>query len=381
MKIGLLGMGTIGSGVYEQLENNARISVGRVLDLRKIPGVEHLLTTDFDDILQDPSIDTVVELMGGAEPAHTFAVKAMQAGKNFVSANKLMIARFLPELAKVAGENGVELRFSPAVGGGIPYLFNLLRAKRADRILKVGGIVNGTTNFILDMMQAEDVDFDEALSTARELGYAEANPANDIDGLDAENKIAIAATLAFDRYVTVEQVLTEGIGRIRKQDIAAFRSMGRVCRFLARACVRDGKLSATVEPTLVGADSIFAGVRRNFNMIGFTGAYAGEMNFMGQGAGKDPTAFSVVEDLTDVLDGNSVKFACGLKAAEVDEAPAPRKYYVRTCAEFSAKEETLFTADGAAAYITRPLCPGEMHRMMGEIRAIDPDACFAAIDE
>ena len=261
MNIGLLGMGTIGSGVFEILEKRSDIRVSRVLDLREIAGLEGRLTRRFEDILEDPAIDTVVELLGGLEPAHTFAVRSMQAGKHFVTANKLMVSTHFSELMRVADEAGVEFRFSACVGGGIPYLYNLLRARRADRVLEVGGIVNGTTNLILDTMQSTGADFQEVLLQAQRMGYAEADPSADIDGLDARSKLSISMNLAFDVCIDPAAIPTAGIRHLHKGDVEAFAALGYACRFLTRAVRQeDGRLSAYVEPTLLPASAIEAAV-------------------------------------------------------------------------------------------------------------------------
>lgn len=235
MKIGLLGMGTIGSGVYEIVQKRADMEIVRVLDLRPIPELGEKLTARFEDIVQDEQIDTVVELMGGLEPAHEFALRAMRAGKNVITANKLMISHHFDEIMRTAKERSVALRLSACVGGGIPYLHNLLRARRVDEILWVGGIVNGTTNLILDTMQAREAEFDAVLREAQRLGYAEADPASDIDGIDARSKLTIAMNLAFGAVADTRAVLTEGLRRLTRADVAQFRRLGFVCRYLTYA--------------------------------------------------------------------------------------------------------------------------------------------------
>ena len=196
MIIGLLGLGTIGSGIYEHLLKRDDIHVKRILELRRHPGLEALETSDFNEILNDPEIDTVVELIGGMEPAHTFTVQALKAGKNVVSANKLMLSHHMEEILTLAREKGVQYRYDASVGGSIPFLYNLMRHRGADRLTAISGIVNGTTNLILDIMQTSDRGFDDVLQEAQRLGYAEANPSADIDGIDAMCKIAIASAVA-----------------------------------------------------------------------------------------------------------------------------------------------------------------------------------------
>ncbi len=169
--IGLLGLGTIGSGVYEHLLKRDDISVKRILELRRHPGLEHLETSDFNEILNDAEIDTVVELIGGMEPAHTFTLQALRAGKNVVSANKLMLSHHMEEILQTARENGVQYRYDASVGGSIPFLYNLMRHRSADRITAISGIVNGTTNLILDIMQTSPRSFEDVLAQAQREGY------------------------------------------------------------------------------------------------------------------------------------------------------------------------------------------------------------------
>ena len=381
MRIGLLGMGTIGSGVYEIVEARGDMEIARVLDLRKIAGLGDRLTHRFEDILDDPTIDTVVELMGGLEPAREFVVRALRAGKNVVSANKLMLSHHYAEVAQAARDGGAAVRVSASVGGGIPYIHNLLRARRVDDILRVGGIVNGTTNLILDTMQTSGAGFEEVLREAQRLGYAEADPSSDIDGIDARSKITIAMNVAFGGVADTHDVPTEGIRRLTGADVGQFARMGRVCRFIARAQrLEDGAVCASVEPTLVPADAPEAAVRRNDNMISFEGAYVGVQHFFGQGAGKFPTAYAVVEDLRDVAahPGRS-HLQAGLPPLRMDNRRAKRRYYLRTAAPVEIEAEALGQAGAGTAYITAPLSAADMHALAARLRGFDGTTFFAAL--
>ncbi|MGX8706530.1 MAG: homoserine dehydrogenase, partial [bacterium] len=237
MVIGLLGLGTIGSGIYEHLQKRGDIRVKKILELKRHPGFEALETSDFNEILNDPEIDTVIELIGGIEPAHTFTVQAMKAGKNVVTANKLMLSHHMEELLTLAKEMGVQYRYDASVGGSIPFLYNIARHRTADTLTALSGIVNGTTNLILDIMQTDGMDFDDVLKQAQAQGYAEANPAADIDGIDAQCKIAIASAVAYQQYVRPEAVSTEGIRHISGRDIIYFKRQGWVCRLIAQSQV------------------------------------------------------------------------------------------------------------------------------------------------
>ena len=383
MKIGLLGLGTIGSGIFEHLRGCGDIEVKRILELIRHPGLEHLETSDYNDILSDPEIDTVVELIGGMEPAHTFTVQALKAGKNVVSANKLMFSHHMEEILTLARENGVQYRYDASVGGSIPFLYNLMRYRAADRLTAVYGIVNGTTNLILDVMQTSGADFDEVLKQAQAQGYAEANPAADIDGIDARCKIAIAASTAYQLYVRPEDVATEGIRHITGADILRFREMGRVCRLIARSeLVGEGVVTAYVEPTLVAADDGEAAVRLNNNAISVVGDYFGVHTFQGQGAGKDPTAFAVELGLRDIQNGVSPRFAPIPEGyARVDNAKAGRRYYLRTSADPGEGAEALGACAGGTAYLTAPMSVAAMHALAKRLRAEDEDLFFAGIRE
>ena len=381
MKIGLLGLGTIGSGIYEHLKRRDDIEVVRILELLRHPGLEHLETSDYNEILNDPEIDTVVELIGGQEPAHTFTVQALKAGKNVVSANKLMISHHMEELLTLAKENGVQYRYDASVGGSIPFLYNLMRYRGADDLQSLSGIVNGTTNLILDVMQREGRGFDDVLAEAQKSGYAERNPAADVDGIDAECKLCIASAVAFQKYVKPEDVDTEGIRHIAAGDIIHFKQMNRVCRLLVNAAKNtDGSIRAYVEPTLVPADAMEAAVHMNNNTISVVGEYCGLHTFQGQGAGKDPTAFAVELGLRDIMDGVTARLNPIPEGyAAVDNRQARHAYYLRTSAHPGVLADKLGDAEGGTAYITEPMSVSEMHALAKDLRDKDPRLFFAGI--
>lgn len=224
MNIGLLGFGVVGGGVLELTQSRSDIAVSRVLLRSPKAGLpEGLATYDFNDILTDNAIDTVVEVMGGLHPAYEYVSATMERGKNVVTANKALIAAYYPELTALAREKGVALRCTAAVGGGIPWLVNLARVKRLDTVGAVGGIMNGTTNFIMDAMHKSPVDFPAILKEAQDLGYAEADPSADIDGDDIRRKLCISANIAFDAVLEETAIPTFGIRTVTAEDIAAFR--------------------------------------------------------------------------------------------------------------------------------------------------------------
>ena len=379
LNIGLLGLGTIGSGIYEHLLKRDDIHVVRILELLRHPGLEHLETSDYNEILNDPEIDTVIELIGGMEPAHTFTVQALKAGKNVVSANKLMLSHHMEEILTLARDMGVHYRYDASVGGSIPFLYNLMRHRSADKLTAISGIVNGTTNLILDSMQREGRGFEDVLAEAQREGYAEAKPAAEVDGIEAQCKIIIASTVAYQRYVRPEDVDTEGIRHITGADIIHFKQLDKVCRLIARSTLNaDGTVSAYVEPTLVASDATEAAVHLNNNTITVTGEYFGQHTFQGQGAGKDPTAFAVELGLRDILDGVSPRLNPIPRGyAEVNNIEAVHPYYVRTAAALDIPARPL--ADGVC--ITQPVSVRAMHDMAVKLRETDPGLFFAGIQE
>lgn len=246
MVVALLGHGTVGGGVYELLKNRSDITVKYVLDRSPIAELGAVSVTDFSTILNDGEVDTVVEVMGGLEPAHEYMVAAMRAGKNIVTANKHLLAVYYDELTTLAKETGIGFRTSAAVGGGIPWLPNLQRLKRIGAVNEICGIMNGTTNYILSMMHKKGYDYESVLHDAQSFGYAEADPTADIEGYDIQRKLMISANIAFDASLTEQQVPAAGIAGITREDIAGFNEMGYVCKLYATAKrVADGSNSCS----------------------------------------------------------------------------------------------------------------------------------------
>lgn len=381
MKIGLLGLGTVGSGVFEQIARRNDMEIKRILMRRNVPKLAHLITKNFDDILNDPEIDTVVELIGGIEPAREYTLKALKAGKHVVSANKLMLSHHMEEILTTAQENHVHYRYDASVGGSIPGLYNAMRHSAAADITGVSGIINGTTNLILDIMQTSRRGFDDVLKQAQAEGYAEADPSSDIDGIDARCKIAIASAVSYKKYVRPEAVDTEGIRHITGEDIIYFKENNFVCRLLAQSQrTSDYAISCYVEPTLIAPESIEAAIHVNNNIVTLYGEYFGAQSFQGQGAGKDPTAFAVVLGLTDIMDNVSGKLNPAIEGyADVDNTAAIHPYYLRTCAKVDLPVKVLGECAGGIAYITEAISVSQMHALAAQLRVIDPDLFFAGI--
>lgn len=379
MKIAILGFGVVGSGAYEVLEK-AGYKVGRVLDIRKHDELGEVSTTDYDDILNDKEIGVVAEAIGGLEPAHTFLVKALKAGKHVVSSNKHLICTFYDEFLTLAKENGVTVRFSASAGGGIPWLYNLRRATRCDEIETVFGIMNGTTNFILDAMISESRDFADVLHEAQRLGYAEANPSADIDGLDTARKTAISSSIAFDTQVAEKDVHVFALRNIKKCDIEYIeKKLSSTVRYLGTGVLTDGVVSAYVEPTIIESDSVFANVKKNNNMISLVGKNVGQLSFFGQGAGKYPTGISVAQDVIDVVNGDNDLLTPGSKLP-TDNSLVSHKYYVRTKADFPSEYiDSVEAVDNVKYIITKSLSVRDIHAVADKILSKDGESFFAGI--
>ena len=314
VKVALLGLGTIGSGVYKLIERQqeemsskagASIEIAAILvhNLGKErEGVDRTLLTDrWEDIINNEEIQIVIELMGGIEPARTMILEALKAGKNVVTANKDLVAEYGGELLDTAAEKGVDFLFEAAVGGGIPIIRPMKQCLAVNEIDEVMGIVNGTTNYILTKMFEEGMDFDEALAQATELGYAEADPTADVEGLDAGRKIAILASIAFHSRIGFSDVYTEGITRITARDIAYARELGCVIKLLGIARNTPEGIETAVYPMLLPQHHPLASVRDSFNAIFVHGDAVDDAMFYRRGAGQLPTASAVMGDVIDVV--------------------------------------------------------------------------------
>ncbi|NLO89935.1 MAG: homoserine dehydrogenase [Clostridia bacterium] len=311
IKIGILGLGTVGSGVVEVLNKNGsdiEKKVGRKIEIkdilvrdiskkRKTEVPQHLLTTNPDDILENPEIDIVVEVMGTIDLARQYILKAFENKKSVVTANKDLIALHGKELFEAAEKAGRDLLFEASVAGGIPIIRPLKECLSGNRFTRIMGIINGTTNYILTKMSRDKMEFDDALAEAQRLGYAEADPASDIEGLDAARKIAILASIAFNSRVTYEDVYVEGITKINSYDIRYAEELGYAVKLLGIAKEADGELDVRVHPVFIPKSHALAAVSDEFNAIFVEGDAVGEAMFYGKGAGKLPTASAVVGDI------------------------------------------------------------------------------------
>ena len=376
MNIGLLGCGVVGGGILDFCAGREDLTVTKVLVRRPRPDLGALAVTDIADIVSDEAIGIVAEVMGGLHPAYEYICAALKAGKHVVTANKAVISAYYPELTGLARECGVSLRCTAAVGGGIPWLTNLERCKRLDSICELGGIMNGTTNFIMDAMHASPVSFPEILKQAQELGYAEADPSADIDGDDVRRKLTISANIAFDALVQEEDIPMFGIRTVTDGDIRAFKAHGFVCKLLATAKAAEGGVCAFIEPTLVDSHDLEAAVPKNFNLITYCGEKVGRHSFFGQGAGRYPTAFNSVEDCLDIVAGKPGFYTQAMKPAPVLCGGEAHPYYVRTACP-DAFLQSVTVEQWGDGVVTACVSVEEMLRWGRAQLAKDP-GCFLA---
>ena len=311
INVAVLGYGTVGSGVVEVINTNhesinkragQEINVKYVLDLRDFPGdpVEKILVHDYEQIVNDPEVDIVVEVMGGVEPAYTFVKKALLAGKNVCTSNKALVADKGRELMDIAREKSINFLFEASCGGGIPIIRVINSSLTGDEIDEVTGILNGTTNYMLYKMSTEGCEFDTVLKEAQQKGYAEADPTADVEGYDACRKIAILSSLAYSEYFDYKDIYTEGITKITPEDMEYAAKLGRTIKLLGTSRRNaDGTCYAMVAPFLIGRDSPLYSVNDVFNAVFVHGNMLGDAMFYGSGAGKLPTASAVVGDIVD----------------------------------------------------------------------------------
>ena len=379
MKVALLGFGTVGVGVYEMLADANGLEQGPVL-VR--PGKEDapFKLSSLEAILSDPEVGAVAEVMGGIEPAFSYACAAINAGKHFVTSNKALVAAKGVELNRLAREKGVAFLFSAACGGAVPFLHNLALARESDSILSLGGILNGTTNYMLDAMQRLGLDYADVLSDAQRLGYAEADPTADVSGLDALRKIMLADAVAYG-VLPSEGLLNEGIESITAADVAHFQPRGYTCRLVVSGGKAGDSVSAYVEPVLLRAGAPECSVLQNYNMAKYVGQNAGSIVLMGQGAGRYPTASAVLRDLSGILRGERYMFSADCAEGTADNSQSEHCYYVRLPAALAGAlpAESVEQDGDIARLITKPLSVQAMHETAKRLRAEGAALFFAAI--
>lgn len=352
IKLGLLGCGTVGTGVLKVLQTNyhdIKEKIGNDIEVSKVL-VRNLnkkrdysgnviFTDNVDDILEDKDIDIVVELLGGIHPAREYMIKAMQNGKHVVTANKDVVAQYGKDIFEIAEQNNVDFMFEASVGGGIPIITPLKQCLTANKITELMGIVNGTTNYMLTKMTEQGMDYDTALARAQAKGYAESDPTADVAGLDAARKIAILSSIAFNTRVCLDDVTVEGITKLTPEDITYADEFGYVIKLLAVAKNTEDGIDARVHPTFIPKSHPLASVRNVFNAIFIHGNAVGDAMFYGKGAGEKPTASAVLADVIDVardMDGERfgrIRCTCYEEKKLCPPDKVQSGYYIRLLVE------------------------------------------------
>ncbi len=380
-KVAIMGYGTVGSGVYDIIKMNSdklRKSAGEELEIKYILDIrdfddhpeKQLFTKDVKDIINDDEVSVVAEVMGGLHPAYEFTRELLEAGKSVVTSNKELVATYGSELMAIAKEKNVNYLFEASVGGGIPVIRPLSRCLSANNIKRIAGILNGTTNYILYQMITNNKSFETALSSAQANGYAERNPAADIEGHDACRKIAILSSLAAGVEVDYNKIGTEGITNITLDDVRAASAAGAVIKLIGYAEFLDnGKVYAHVAPMMIKKSSMLSGIDDVYNGILITGDAVGDVLFYGAGAGKMPTASAVVADMVDAAIHRTRRRYIGWEKADKDiVAKADEKkfrYFVRAdisadTGAFGEVEAVPSAAESEKAFITAPMTASEL---------------------
>ena len=364
ISIALLGFGCVGSGTAEVLTENKKIIEARlgceyqikyILDLREFPNSPFgdLVVHDFNTILNDSDVSIVAEMMGGSHPAYDFTKACLEAGKSVVTSNKEVVAKYGVELGEIAAKNGARYMFEASVGGGIPIIRPMTVDLASNKIKKINGILNGTTNYIITSMRDAGVSFEDALKEAQRLGYAEANPAADIEGIDAARKAVILGAVATGKLISPDAIHREGVTKITLSDVALARKLGYEIKLIGYVEDVDGKLMSFVSPMavpnanpLARVDDVFNGVLVNANMVG-------EVMFYGPGAGKLPTASAVVADIVDIIAKRNTEInALGWVNADVNDVADFAEFSCRRMVITTVSTDGCVEADGVYAYIS-----------------------------
>lgn len=390
MKIAILGYGTIGSGIYEIVKNTNTSNLSQ-LEVKYVyvrKGKKQMIPEmcdDIDRIMNDKEVGIVVEVLGGLEPAHQWIVRALHNKKHVVTANKLVTATYLQQFLDTAKENHVQFCFEATTGGGIPWIRSVEKVKRIDEVSEFHGIFNGTTNYILDHMYKEEKPFEEVLKNAQQLGYAERNPASDIDGMDISNKLQITASLAFD-CIAPSNFPVFGIRNIIGEDVQYFKENGKVIKLIAESHCENQVCSCSIEPVAFEKYAMEANVPENFNLASLTGTTIGELKFYGQGAGKLPTANAVVQDMIDLVNGEEIKEYNFSKKIDFQYHLIKKDYILRTKLQqrelkeiFQQKLGKVQSYKGNYYYPIVHISTLAMHETVAKLKEKDPTIFFCRV--
>ncbi|MPW26913.1 homoserine dehydrogenase [Alkalibaculum sp. M08DMB] len=408
MKIGLLGLGTVGSGVYEIINHQkghyfatskeeAIITKVMVRDINKIRNInipDKLLVTNFEEIVNDDEIQVVICVMGGIELEYSCMIQAMNNGKHVITANKAVVSEYMDILYKTAKQNNVSFLYEASVGGGIPIITSLIQTLRINQIDEIKGILNGTTNFILSKMTDEGWNFADTLKKAQDMGFAEADPTADIDGSDVSRKLSILSSMAFGSHIKDENIYKRGIKEISEADIDMFNDLGYVLKYLAHSKLEGNKYYATVEPVLLTNKNIMSNVNEEFNIVSLNGNIIGELQFYGKGAGKNATANAVVGDLLYIINNDFKKQEITLEQQLENggNIAFEGKYYLRVDTndhdqftkvidlvdEFSKKKKITFNSSKIYV-LTEEIKANIFNKLVDKINAIGVNSFYARI--
>lgn len=372
MNIAILGYGTVGRGVDGIIRSRVpELQVTRILELPDRLS-DPRMTSNVQDIISDDQIELVVECMGGIEPAHTYIASALKAGKHVVTSNKAVVAAHFAEFATLSEEHAVAFLIEASVAGGIPWIASIDKARRIDEIRSFSGIMNGTTNYIIDSMRRNELDFEVALGRAQELGYAEADPSADIDGIDVANKTIISACVAFD-VDCIRDLPVTGIRTLTKADLDLFATRGLTVKLFGRGVSKDGRYAVAVEPVAIPLASLEASVPSNFNLVSLEGFTVGPLKFYGQGAGSLPTGNAIVQDVIDAARGRRQHFDFS-RGLVYDPMLLVSDYVIRSSHAPGACESW-----APGVWQLRNLTPPTARKVFERVLQADPTAFMAAV--
>lgn len=395
MKIGILGLGTVGGGVWDILsttkfqEYDIKVKAALVRNKSKYISYEEQglnLTLEPYDILNDPEIDTVVEVMGGIDKPYEYIKYALSQGKHVVTANKAVLAKHMEEFLALAKNHNAALLYEASVGGGIPLIKPLKQNARINNFYEISGILNGTSNFILSKMSKEGLEFADVLKEAQEKGYAEQDPSDDIDGTDMARKISVLSSTIFKKHLPLEQIQINGIRHIEKQDMDIAKKAGCEIKLIARSNYDDNNYKAAVEPVILKQNSIFAQVSDAYNIGMAKGDNLSEVSFYGEGAGRYATANAVVSDLLDIYNHEAIEhLAVDFSSTKVN--PILADYYVRLndtnkIEELKAKLSAYNLINlHKGAFIAEKITSSEIKNYAGEINLANQNYFIARLDD
>ncbi len=410
INIGLLGLGTVGRGVYDIINNHwgtafqngdADIKITKILvsDLTKDRGKDldySLLTLNADDILLDENIDIVVAVLGGSEPELSYVLKAMENNKSVVTANKQIVSENMELLFQTAQQNEVSFMFEASVGGGIPIIETMLQLLKINKVDMITGILNGTMNFILSQMSEFGTSFEEALKKAQELGFAEADPTADVMGFDVSRKLSILSSLAFSHIIKDEDIYKRGIVDVSAKDIEVLKNSGYIVKFVAHSFIKDGKYYASAEPAIIKENTHLSSVNDEYNVVILNGNIIGELVISGKGAGKNPTANAVVGDILYMMNQKSsdreINFSAALPAGGTEKITG--RYYIRTTVHNDEQFDTVYDCvdryilkkdtayeDGVLYFFTEEIASPIAQQIENELRPVVDNIFYARIIE